>query len=333
MKRILISLSYFIIISVPCSSFLVLYVIEASHAQTQPPAEVILNDDGFINCQILEDDDYIVLDNNFRIAFKGVSYNFNSGKSTWRYCVEELPTAKDLSNWMLELLDCHKVVKATPSAWWVEYPDPNYHFDGIKWQGAGVKDSAEFTVTLQGNWKTKPDSKVGAKGPDVATGHLTGPSCDIISPSIVPSIVPIIYLLLLTQDLSINEFLATGTPDWIEIHNKGNTEVNLQNFYLTNDLGNLTKYKIEDEFYIPANGFVIFYADNDSGEGVDHTNFTLNANAGDIALIGPNGITVVDSYIYGTQTTGQSEGRCPDGTDTWEFFVTPTPGVSNGTCQ
>ncbi|NUM45204.1 MAG: DUF11 domain-containing protein [Anaerolineales bacterium] len=118
----------------------------------------------------------VTLENGYRITFIGVSYNPN-GTSTWHYHVEELPWAQDLSNWMLELYDCHTVITATPESWWLEYPDPNIGLNGIKWQGAGVQGSAEFSVTLDKYWVVGTNH-VGAKGPDVAIGLLAGPSCN-----------------------------------------------------------------------------------------------------------------------------------------------------------
>lgn len=98
----------------------------------------------------------VTLENGYRISFLSVSNDFDRGISTWNYRVEELPSAQDLSVWMLELLDCHQeedIITATPSLWWYEDPDPNMRLTGIKWQGAGVTDSANFSVTLKGHWE------------------------------------------------------------------------------------------------------------------------------------------------------------------------------------
>ena len=118
----------------------------------------------------------VTLSNGYRITFLRVVYN-PDGTSTWHYRVEELPWAADLSNWMLELFPCHTVITATPDSWWLEYPDPNHGLNGIKWQGAGVQGSADFSVTLAGYWLAGVN-QVGAKGPDVALGLLAGPSCN-----------------------------------------------------------------------------------------------------------------------------------------------------------
>jgi uncharacterized repeat protein (TIGR01451 family) len=118
----------------------------------------------------------VALDNGYRISFLDVTYNAD-GTSTWRYYVEELPSAQDLSNWVLELPGCTGVVDASPEPWEVVHPDPNLHLNGIKWEtGAGFQQG-EFTVTLTGHWAVGV-RRVGAKGPDAAWGEIAGPICE-----------------------------------------------------------------------------------------------------------------------------------------------------------
>jgi hypothetical protein len=119
----------------------------------------------------------VILSNCYKITFLGYTDNGN-GTSTWKYQVEELSCAQDLSNWVLELPACASVVDASPSPWEVVQPDPNIQLNGIKWQtGAGI-ESGEFSVTLSGDL-TSGTVQVGAKGPDVALGQITGPACDV----------------------------------------------------------------------------------------------------------------------------------------------------------
>lgn len=118
----------------------------------------------------------VILANGYQITFLGVTYNADH-TSTWHYEVEELPWAQDLSNWVLELFPCHQVITATPDSWWLENPDPNTGLNGIKWQGAGVNQVAEFSVTLANYWVVGAN-QVAAKGPDVAAGLIAGPSCN-----------------------------------------------------------------------------------------------------------------------------------------------------------
>ena len=145
------------------------------------------------------------------------------------------------------------------------------------------------------------------------------------------------------QQLFINEFMAENIStiedpdepggafeDWIEIYNGETNDVSLGGMYLTNDLANLTKWQYNGGYVIPAGGYVLFWADNEVSEGEMHTNFELAASGGEIALVAADGVTIIDSYNYGTQTADVSEGRNPDGAPNWEFFQHPTPSGPNG---
>lgn len=118
----------------------------------------------------------VTLTNGYRVTFRGVSYTSNT--SIWRYYVEELPEAQDLSNWVLGLPSCAGVVSASPRGERVN-PDPNARISGIKWQPGGGFVQGEFSVTLNGRF-AQGSIDVAVKGPDVARGVLVGPSCSRI---------------------------------------------------------------------------------------------------------------------------------------------------------
>lgn len=115
----------------------------------------------------------VTLTNGYRVTFRGVSYSGST--STWRYYVEELPVAKDLSNWVLGLPACAQVVNASPKGEFVN-SDPNARIRGVKWQPGNKFVQGEFSVTLNGRWAVGTTT-VAAKGPDVVRGELAGPSC------------------------------------------------------------------------------------------------------------------------------------------------------------
>ncbi|HWQ12643.1 MAG TPA: hypothetical protein VNL77_07585 [Roseiflexaceae bacterium] len=116
----------------------------------------------------------ITLSNGYRITLLSVTAG-TGGVSTWRYRVDELPGAQDLSNWVLELEGC-VVVTAAPAPWEIVHPDPNAGLNGVKWQtGAGFQ-RGEFSVTL-GELPVIGLVRAAAKGPDVVRGALAGPLC------------------------------------------------------------------------------------------------------------------------------------------------------------
>ncbi|MCP3937617.1 MAG: hypothetical protein GY708_19865, partial [Actinomycetia bacterium] len=145
----------------------------------------------------------------------------------------------------------------------------------------------------------------------------------------------------------LNEFMADNDttledpdepgefPDWIEIYNPGPGTVDLGGMYLTDDLSDPTQFRITDTITVPAGGFLVFYADDDTEQGGLHTNFKLGSDGEEIGLFSAGGTVQIqiDAITFVTQTTDVSKGRCPDGSDTWSFFATATPGASNGTCD
>jgi hypothetical protein len=145
--------------------------------------------------------------------------------------------------------------------------------------------------------------------------------------------------------LFINEFMSSNTSasgihdeyndydDWIEIYNIGDSPIDMAGMYLTDDLANPTKWQIPSgspsQTTIPANGYLVFWADEETSEGPRHTNFKLSAGGEEIGLIDTNGITVLDEIAFGEQATNISYGRYPSGEQNWRFFPIPTPGADN----
>ena len=147
----------------------------------------------------------------------------------------------------------------------------------------------------------------------------------------------------LSDTLFVNEFMTendttlqdpagTGYPDWIELYNAGATDVDLQGLYLTDDLTDPTQHAITQTLVIPAGGYLLVYADNDTVQGASHIGFKLSSDGEDLAIFNNDGATLIDGYTFGEQTSDTSEGRCPDGGATWTFFTAPTPGAGNEPC-
>jgi len=153
------------------------------------------------------------------------------------------------------------------------------------------------------------------------------------------------FILLFSQQIYINEFMADNNStiedpdepgafeDWIEIYNSTAQEIDLGGMYMTDDLTNLMKWQIPDGVTIEANGFLLIWADNDPEQGDVHTNFKLSSGGEEIGLIASDGSTIIDSYTFGSQNPDISEGRYPDGGETWQFMSQPTPGSSNVTAN
>ena len=146
----------------------------------------------------------------------------------------------------------------------------------------------------------------------------------------------------LPQMLFINEFMADNSiiiaddygeyDDWIEIYNASETEIDLDGFYLTDDLENASLWQIPggypDLTTIPASGTILLWADNDPEQGPLHLGFRLNA-AGEQIGLSFDGVEYIDSLSFKLQNKDVSLGRTPDGNQTWRSYIVSTPGELN----
>lgn len=140
--------------------------------------------------------------------------------------------------------------------------------------------------------------------------------------------------------LVISEFLAVNSAilqdddkefsDWIEIQNTGETNENLKGYYLTDNPLNLTKWKFPD-INLDAGKFLIVFASEKNR--VDpaktlHTNFKLSGSGEFLALVGPDGKTIISAFSpqYPAQEEDASYGFYNVQA---VFFDQPTPGTAN----
>ena len=121
----------------------------------------------------------------------------------------------------------------------------------------------------------------------------------------------------------VNEILASNNTgqvdeagdfeDWIELYNNNETDVDLSGFYLTDNGESLQKWIIPAGTILPAKGYLIIWADEEQEEGALHTNFKLSAG-GEVVVLSDPLINVLDSVVYGAQTTDMAYARIPNGT-------------------
>jgi hypothetical protein len=134
--------------------------------------------------------------------------------------------------------------------------------------------------------------------------------------------------------LVINEFMASNTStitdeagefeDWIELHNSTSTAIDLTGMFLTDNPLNLSKWDFPAGSIIPAGGYYILWADEDSSQGINHTNFKLSAAGETLYLLDAN-MAFVDSVSWGLQSSDRSMARIPNGTGP---FVSSEPSYN-----
>jgi len=149
---------------------------------------------------------------------------------------------------------------------------------------------------------------------------------------------------ILTGGPVITEFVADNgdslededfdSSDWLEIYNGQDASQNLDGYYLTNDPTQKTKWRIP-AVTLEAYGFLTIFASGKNRVIPDsplHTNFNLSKEGGYLALIAPDGATVVTEFIYAAQAGDVAYGELGSAR-TLGFLETPTPGVTNSGVQ
>lgn len=139
------------------------------------------------------------------------------------------------------------------------------------------------------------------------------------------------------KNVAINELQASNSTtatddddqydDWIELFNLTAAAVDLSGYYLTDKSDNITKWEFPAGTTIPANGYLIVWADGDLTQTGVHADFKLSASGEELYLYNPDQL-LVDGVVFGEQTGETSYARIPNGTGDFQWG-TPTFGTSN----
>ena len=140
----------------------------------------------------------------------------------------------------------------------------------------------------------------------------------------------------------ISEFMAVNqttlvdedgsTSDWLELRNTGPQSQNLDGWYLTDKVSNLTKWKLPNVVLDPDEHLIVFASekDRDVAGSELHTNFKLSGDGEYLALVEPDGQTVAHEYApeFPAQSADISFGLSSD-LSHQGYFTSPTPGQLN----
>lgn len=136
-------------------------------------------------------------------------------------------------------------------------------------------------------------------------------------------------------DPSIGEFLAKNDSglqdedgarsDWIEIHNDSGFALDLSAYKLTNNATMLGVWSFPSRVIGVDERLIVFASGKDRTGTELHTNFTIDADGSYLALVRPDGVTVVQDFgiLYPPQSTDISYSLSG-------FHSPPTPGEVNG---
>jgi hypothetical protein len=143
-------------------------------------------------------------------------------------------------------------------------------------------------------------------------------------------------------NISISEFMAKNSigitdedgthSDWIEIRNAGACPINLNNWCLTDDATQLTKWRFPAT-NIAAGQYIVVWASskNRRTPGAPlHTNFKMAEEGEYLALVQPDGVTINTEFAptFPPQFSDISYGL-PSNRPTNTYLASPTPGGPN----
>ncbi len=138
-------------------------------------------------------------------------------------------------------------------------------------------------------------------------------------------------------DIVINELLASadedgntadpaGEPeDWIELYNNTATDIDLTDYFLSDDAAIAQKWLFPEGTIIAADNYLIIWCDEDDDQEGLHASFKLSRGGEYIGLSHSSGV-VVDSIQFPEQETNVAYARIPNGTGS---FVTQEPTIGS----
>ncbi len=142
-----------------------------------------------------------------------------------------------------------------------------------------------------------------------------------------------------SQLVVINEFMASNdnflldedgdNSDWIELYNTTSSPINLKDYYLSDDVNDLTQWALPD-INIQANGFILLFAsdkDRSNPSSELHTNFKIKSS-GEALFLSYNN-TIVHTIPSISLNTNTSYGYYSDGNTPLVVFSHPTPAAPN----
>lgn len=158
-------------------------------------------------------------------------------------------------------------------------------------------------------------------------------------------------LIVEPENIYINEVMADNNldtldnhleaEDWFEIYNPNNYDVDLGGYYISDNPESPMKWQVPvsnpDSTTVPANGWLLFWADEDGGafdsQGVNHCSFKLKDSGEQLTVRSPDGFSIADEISWTFMPENQSFGRFVDGGSAWVDFLETTPEYSNNGSQ
>lgn len=145
---------------------------------------------------------------------------------------------------------------------------------------------------------------------------------------------------LFAQEIHINEVVAQNTilhdnygetDDWLELYNSSSEAINLNGYYLSDKLDDLTKWQVTTDIIITGGGFSFFWLDDDTSQGANHVSFKLSQEGESVFLSKEvaGELTIISTLTTPTLSEDISYGREDNGGSNLLKFRETTPLSSN----
>jgi hypothetical protein len=119
-----------------------------------------------------------------------------------------------------------------------------------------------------------------------------------------------------------------GYPDWIELYNTTDADVDLGGYFVSDDLDDPEKFPLAPGVTIGAKGYLLLWADGNTAQGDSHLPFKLSKDAEAALLSGPDG-TLLDSLEFEAAQPDYSLARFPNGVGDFAWCASASPGDPN----
>jgi len=163
-----------------------------------------------------------------------------------------------------------------------------------------------------------------------ADGSTRAPVCDAVHRVIGFTKPPVVLNEVAPDNNSIIADEDGEFPDYIELYNTSIYSQYIGNLFISDSYDRPTKWRLPD-MLLPADTYLLLFADNETGQGPNHVSFTLDADNDQVYLRADvlSGYSIVDSIPFAEIGSDSAYGRLPNGTGPFVILPEPSPGAIN----
>lgn len=152
----------------------------------------------------------------------------------------------------------------------------------------------------------------------------------------------LLHFSMLQAQVVVNEFSASNlasyldnyekAEDWIELYNTSDSEVNLEGWYLSDNVAKPNKWSFPAGVNIEPHGYLVVFASgrDEFKNGSVHADFKLNqTEQKDYVILSKPDKSIVDKLKLPITQLEQSVCRSVDGGSDWVYSTIATPDANN----